>query len=417
MAGSRRRGWGAIRSRKVKGGVSYYASYRDPVDGSERVTAPHAFSSREDAEGWLAAERRLVESGSWIHPRERLERARREREAVEARAVSFGEFAERWLVRKVRDDKVKPRTRATYRHLLDRHLLPVFGGTPVRDITPDMVASWYESLAGTPGARAGAYGLLKRVLASACEPPDPLLEFNPCHIRGGATLRSAERPVVGPGAVAAIAGRMPAEYRLAVSLAFWLSLRLGEVLALRRRDIDLERRVAHVTHALSYTKEDGFVDSTPKTEAGVRDIPIPGPLMGDIRAHLDEHAIPGADGLLFHSARGGFLYQGEFEKMYAKARDAAGFPGVRFHDLRHSGNTWFAQHTDATVADLQRRGGWSTPAMALHYLHSDGERLRRLTEQMSPTVAGGGDELEALRRENRELRELLGDIARRLSDG
>lgn len=226
MAGSRRRGWGAIRSRKVKGGVSYYASYRDPVDGSERVTAPHAFSSREDAEGWLAAERRLVESGSWVHPRERLERARREREAVEARAVSFGEFAERWLVRKVRDDKVKPRTRATYRHLLDRHLLPVFGGTPVRDITPDMVASWYGSLAGTPGARAGAYGLLKRVLASACEPPGPLLEFNPCRIRGGATLRSAERPVVGPVAVAAVAGRMPAEYRLAVSLAFWLSLRL-----------------------------------------------------------------------------------------------------------------------------------------------------------------------------------------------
>lgn len=36
---------------------------------------------------------------------------------------------------------------------------------------------------------------------------------------------------------------------------------------------------------------------------------------------------------------------------------------------------------------------------------------------MSPTVADGGDELEALRRENRELRELLGDIARRLSDG
>ncbi|MGE8692579.1 hypothetical protein [Bifidobacterium bifidum] len=100
-----------------------------------------------------------------------------------------------------RDDKVKPRTRATYRHLLDRHLLPVFGETPVRDITPDMVASWYESLAGTPGARAGAYGLLKRVLASACEPPGPLLEFNPCRIRGGATLRSAERPVVGPGAV------------------------------------------------------------------------------------------------------------------------------------------------------------------------------------------------------------------------
>lgn len=66
MAGSRRRGWGAIRSRKVKGGVSYYASYRDPVDGSERVTAPHAFSSREDAEGWLAAERRLVECGTRI---------------------------------------------------------------------------------------------------------------------------------------------------------------------------------------------------------------------------------------------------------------------------------------------------------------------------------------------------------------
>ena len=94
------------------------------------------------------------------------------------------------------------------------------------------------------------------------------------------------------------------------------------------------------------------------------------------------------------------------------------------HGLRHSGNTYFAQNTDATIADLQARGGWSTSSMAAHYMHSSQDRLRQLTKEMSAanTVhetgsdnsAEAASELESLRsqleeanKKNNELMQLV----------
>ena len=126
------------------------------------------------------------------------------------------------------------------------------------------------------------------------------------------------------------------------------------------------RKVVRITHAVTYSKEYGFVDGDPKTEAGVRSIPIPDNLVAEIRKHIDEYADPGDDGKLFHTATGNFVHHSEVEKAFIKARRKAGCEDVVLHGLRHSGNTYFAQNTDATIADLQARGGWSTSSMAAH---------------------------------------------------
>jgi hypothetical protein len=44
----------------------YRARYTGP--DTERHNAPHTFEAREDAEAWLAAERRLVTSDDWTAP-------------------------------------------------------------------------------------------------------------------------------------------------------------------------------------------------------------------------------------------------------------------------------------------------------------------------------------------------------------
>lgn len=65
-----------------------------------------------------------------------------------------------------------------------------------------------------------------------------------------------------------------AEYHrggLFVLLMLYCGLRPGEVAALIWKDVDLDKNVIHVRQAL---KSDGTI-STPKTSAGVRDVPIP----------------------------------------------------------------------------------------------------------------------------------------------
>lgn len=48
---------------------------------------------------------------------------------------------------------------------------------------------------------------------------------------------------------------------------------------------------------------------------------------------------------------------------------------VRPHDLRHTALTWAAQKPGASLMDIQRLGGWKSPAMAQRYLHSGNEPL------------------------------------------
>ena len=53
-------------------------------------------------------------------------------------------------------------------------------------------------------------------------------------------------------------------------------MRLGEILELRRRDIDIDAGVVRIRRALVRVGGQLQVD-TPKTDAGVRDVAIPAP--------------------------------------------------------------------------------------------------------------------------------------------
>src|SRR5664279_4325690 len=65
-----KRSYGAIRRLPSK---RYQASYIGP--DLARHVAPETFTAKIDAEGWLAAERRLVEWDEWISPEVRRAKA------------------------------------------------------------------------------------------------------------------------------------------------------------------------------------------------------------------------------------------------------------------------------------------------------------------------------------------------------
>lgn len=118
------------------------AFYR--ADG-HRFSAPHTFATKDDAHGWLAMERADRTRGTWRDPR--------------AGQVTLREFAEAWM--ESRPD-LAPRTRDTYRRLLERWVLPSIGGRRgvelgrmlVAELTPSVVRSWYAAVFATARDRA-----------------------------------------------------------------------------------------------------------------------------------------------------------------------------------------------------------------------------------------------------------------------
>ena len=343
------RDWGKIR--KLPSG-RYQASYLD--DTATRRTAPATFPTRAGADAWLTKQRAAIDAGTWRDPA--------------SGAETFAGYAARWL-----DERgLKPRTEHDYRRILDRLLLPEFGEMPLKAITPAAVRSWYARLdAGTPVMRAHAYGLLRAMLKTAAA--DDLIAASPCRIRGAGQATSTRR--ILPATLAeleVIAAAMPDRLRLMVLLAAWCGLRFGELAELRRADIDLAHGVLRVRRGV--VRAGGqHIAGTPKSPAGVRDVAIPPHLMPMVHDHLAGHTGSGRDALLFTAQSGRYLTPGGLYDFYYPARQAAGRPDLRFHDLRHTGAT-MAAGTGATIAELMRRLGHSTPGAAMRYRHAADDR-------------------------------------------
>src|SRR5579884_1176293 len=210
----------SIRSRPRASGPRWSVRYR--LDGEPREKT---FKRRSDAEAFKRRIEADEVAGLVIDPR--------------AGEQAFGPYAEAWVEsRRVKGKPLSPTTVAGYKSLLRRFLIPAFGRTPLRKITPDVVRNWYAELAKTSGQdpAAKSYRLLRAVLNTAVS--DDILARNPCRIRGGGIEHSAERPMLDATTVLTVADAVDPRYRALVLLAGFGGLRTGEMLGLSRRDGD-----------------------------------------------------------------------------------------------------------------------------------------------------------------------------------
>jgi len=363
-----RRGFGRMRQFKSK---RWQASYTAP-DGLVYI-APSTFDTKLDAEAWLTDRRREIDRDVWSPPVEAAQSP-----------MTLGEYAETWLL----DRTLKPRTRDHYRRLLDTKILPTFGGTALKAITPASVRKWHGGMGTTtPTLRSHAYGLLRTILATAVV--DGLLSANPCHIVGAGSSTRVHK--IKPATLAeleALVIEMPDRYRVMTLLAAWCALRFGELTELRRKDIDLDAGMIHVRRGV--TRVDGeFIVGTPKSDAGTRNVAIPPHLIPVLREHMGKSIAGGREGLLFPAAGdpSRHLAPATLYRVFYRARDAAGRPDLRWHDLRHTGAV-LAASTGATLAELMGRLGHSTPQAALRYQHAAEGRDTAIARALSALAEG-----------------------------
>ncbi len=362
-----KRDFGTIRKRA---NGRWQAYYMGPDQAFHR--APSTFEAKVDAEAWLAAERRLMQNDEWSPSKSRRAKVVRSTEL-------FGPYAEAWLEQR----ELKPRTRALYRRLLDRFILPAFGEVSLRDITPQVVRTWHSGLdSSRPTQRAHTYSLLRSILSTAVT--DEILASNPCRVRGAGSakrVRSIEPATLGELEV--LLEQIPAPYRALVLIGAWCGLRFGEVSELRRKDVDLKAGTIHVMRGVVRIGREVTVGK-PKNIAGVRDIAVPPHLLPILEQHLKEHVALGREALLFPSVKDPDVqvHTNTLRRHWLKARLAAGRPDLRVHDLRHTGAVLAAQ-SGATLAELMARIGHSTPQMALRYQHVARGRDAEIAARMS----------------------------------
>lgn len=361
---TRRAGFGSVR--KLPSG-RYQARYTPPGT-SQMVAAPMTFETKGDAETWLSTIRADLVRGAWLPP---------------TATKKFETYSATWLA----DRTLKPRTRAHYRNLLDRLILPTFSDHAMRQITPDAVRQWHARLpADRPTLRAHAYALLKAICATAVH--DRLLPANPCYISGAGQAKRASRtePASLPE-LADLVAAMPERYKLMTLLSAWCGLRFGELTELRAKDIDTKAGTIKVRRAVVRVDGAEIVD-TPKSGAGVRDVAIPPHLLPMVRAHVLATKNTGKEALLFPASTdpSAHLASSTLRRVFHPAREAAGRPDLRWHDLRHTGAV-LAASTGATLAELMARLGHSTPGAAMRYQHAAKGRDHQIAAALSE-IAG-----------------------------
>jgi integrase len=160
----------------------------------------------------------------------------------------------------------------------------------------------------------------------------------------------------------------------------------GEIIGLRRREVDLDAGVVRVRkNRLELLERDYAEDKDPKTAAGKRPVVLPPHIVPVLAEHMEAFAGPDR---VFVGRTGEPMRGDAIRQAFARARAKIGLCHLTFHDLRHTGNT-LAANVGATTADLKLRLGHNSSAAAERYLHTVNGRDRVIAQALSQLAEHG----------------------------
>jgi integrase len=363
--------------------ISWVARWID-ADGVERS---QSFARRPDAERHLANVETAKATGSYVDPR----RGRR----------PLAEIVEGWYASAA--PSLKPKTRASYRGLIDVRILPYLGRRQVASLAPSDIQRWVNELTaeGLSSSRVRqAHIVLGMALDAAVH--DGTVARNPAR-RSGVRLPKLERrqPVfLEPEVTERIAAACPQPYDLLVRLLGTTGLRWGEAVALRRRSVDLLGRRLLISESLAEVGGELTFGST-KSQAE-RVVPLTASVAAALEAHLDDRVRSDPRALVFMSPKGQALRYANFRReVWAPALRAAKVPKVGLHVLRHSAASAMIR-AGASPKALQTILGHQSAGFTLSvYGHVFEQDVAALAERLETVMTASRNEDETRSRDLR----------------
>jgi len=189
--------------------------------------------------------------------------------------MNFKQQAEQFMsdIASRKSDPVRQNTMHVYRSILDARILPIIGGEELANVGNKTVKSLVSRLAEaglSPATINLAVTLVKQVVKSSVnEEGDPLYPrtWNTRFIEAPRVKPESQKaPIAVVDDVQAAVGTTSGEVKVLVALLAGTGLRIGEALALTRKDWDSEAGTLQIHSTLVH----GEVQSEPKTQAGNR---------------------------------------------------------------------------------------------------------------------------------------------------
>ena len=154
--------------------------------------------------------------------------------------------------------------------------------------------------------------------------------------------------------------------RMMLALLIYTGMRRDEVLGLRWEDSDLEQGLIYVCRGVTYKGNQPCID-TPKTEAGIRVIPLP--------LELQKHLTPEAPHLYLVGGKSTPITEKTFIRMRQRIKRTINLHGATPHVFRHTYMT-LAQRARVPVKTLQAIGGYADVAtLQDRYVHTQEEDI------------------------------------------
>ena len=160
-------------------------------------------------------------------------------------------------------------------------------------------------------------------------------------------------------------------------------LRRGELLGLRRQDLDFENDIIRIRQSLRYLNGKPSVGPL-KTKTSRRDLPMLPVIKDALLCHLNGTETY-SDDLVFHSSTGNPAYPNTIRKTFTRLALRAGLPPITIHEARHTAATLLAEAW-SSPKEAQKILGHSSITTTLQiYTHS---RLQREANALGAVMQG-----------------------------
>jgi integrase len=297
---------------------------------------------------------------------------------------------------------IKPRTVAYYENYVRRHLLPSeVAQKPLARLEPSDLRRLYAAKLSS-GLSSTSVHHIHAVIHVALQRgvDDGVLGRNAAALVGRSNrpkVRHVEMHTIAAGdqprrfLEAAKCDRLEALLVVAITTG----MRRGELLALRWKDVDLDRGVLGVTGSLQGASRPTLNIATPKSGKS-RSVALGTVAVAALREHrkrqVQEQLLVGSEwrdlGLVFSTEFGDFLSPTTLRLALRRTLTRAGLPTIRFHDLRHSAATlMLSRGVHPKMASEML--GHSTIAITLDlYSHVTANMQRQAADAIDAALAG-----------------------------
>ena len=231
------------------------------------------------------------------------------------------------------ETRLREHTMRTKKYIVELKILPYFGNKRVNDITAADIRQWQNELIKmgySPTYLKTINNQLSAMFNYAVRYYD--LKSNPCAKAGSMGKSKAEEMDFWTGEefrkfIDSVMNKRLSY--MAFMTLYWTGMRLGELLALTPKDVDLEKRTISITKSYQRLGRKDVITS-PKTPKSKRVITIPEFLAADIKDYMDSLYDLREDDRLFPITK--YYLEHEMQRGIKES----GVKRIRLHDLRHS---------------------------------------------------------------------------------